>query len=782
MTAVRAVVAHALRAAAQHNADATVPPVAVFWPDPDRVWEPVIWDLKEAVPILVLGDYEPAKAQGPAIWLRAVLAAPDKVGLPAYLAEHDARNPWVIYLPGIARSELTDAANLDAALAPLLDVALRSVWWPSAHGQVPWTPHSFLGSKHGVGLDLGGDVKAKSALTSVLERLLAEDVKELKRMGRLDAARLHSLVITDGVRTLLHWLDEPDATASSLGRAQWDAFVETCRTTYSFDPAKDGPLTAAGRLGARQGTWSEVWDRFADSPQRYPDIPALLDKARPGGALFGDTDPHPDSWPSWNKEQEDDLRKALTALAANPDRGQVRAKLKELAAVHVRREESVWGELGLAPLAQATGCVAELADLTSVGAASGELSGMAEWYASDGCKIDDLAVRALASATSAADRSAVCAALHAVYDPWLDETARAFQAAATGYSGQVGLDVQPGTCVVFVDALRFDLAHRLARKLAPLSLTMKHRLAAFPTVTPTGQPAVAPVTAKWQAGPAFDAADDQGRSVKGQVLRHALADAGVQFLDWRQAETGDPGGIGWTQSNTIDSLGHDHGHDLSQVLDQQLDLVAERVQGLLAAGWRSVTVVTDHGFMLPAAAATKVTLPLALTEGDTARKPRVARLKAGAIRPDFQALPWTWDTSIEMVTAPGAAAFEAGTFYEHGGLSLQECVIPVLDIAADAGTTSGATTIAQIEAIRWTGQRCRIDFAPPDTEIVAEVRLAPGDSASAVGGPKQPSDPGEIKVLVDEDKAAEGTTAYVVLLAPDGAVLAQRKTTVGGAE
>ncbi len=408
MTAVRAVVAHALRAAAQHNADATVPPVAVFWPDPDRAWEPVIGDLQEAVPILVLGDYDPAKAQGPAIWLRAVLAAPDKVELPAYLAEHDARNPWVIYLPGIARSGLTDAANLDAALAPLVDVALRSVWWPSAHGQVPWTPHSFLGSKHGVGLDLGGDVKAKSALTSVLERLLAEDVKDLKRMGRLDAARLHSLVITDSVRTLLQWLDEPDTTVSSLGRAQWDAFVETCRTTYSFDPAKDGPLTAAGQLGARQGAWSEVWARFADSPRRYPNIPALLDKARPDGALFGDTDPHPDSWPSWNKEQEGDLRKALAALGTKPDPGQVRATLKELAAVHVRREESVWGELGQAPLAQATACLAELADLTATGVANGELSAMAEWYASDGCMIDDLAIRALASATSAADRSAVC--------------------------------------------------------------------------------------------------------------------------------------------------------------------------------------------------------------------------------------------------------------------------------------------------------------------------------------------------------------------------------------
>ena len=110
MTAVRAVVAHALRAAAQHNADATVPPVAVFWPDPDRAWEPVIGALQEAVPILVLGDYDPAKAQGPAIWLRTVLAAPDKVGLPAHLAEHDAENPWYG-----SRHSLADQGDFGAA-------------------------------------------------------------------------------------------------------------------------------------------------------------------------------------------------------------------------------------------------------------------------------------------------------------------------------------------------------------------------------------------------------------------------------------------------------------------------------------------------------------------------------------------------------------------------------------------------------------------------------------------------------------------------------------------
>ena len=387
-------------------------------------------------------------------------------------------------------------------------------------------------------------------------------------------------------------------------------------------------------------------------------------------------------------------------------------------------------------------------------------------------------LRAIAAATTAADRDAVCKALKVIYDPWVEDAARTFQSAAVaGYKGETGLDVPAGTCVVFVDALRFDLGQRLAKRLASLEVSVSPRLAAFPTVTPTGQPAVAPVRSGFGAGQAFDAADAQGRSVKGQVFRAALADAGVQYLDWKAGETGDVNKIGWTQTNTIDALGHDHGHALADMLDQQLDLVAERIQALLAAGWRRVVVVTDHGFVMPAAPALKVELPLAITEGDAARKPRVARLKAGAARPDFPIVDWTWGISIEMVSAPGAAAFEAGTIYEHGGLSHQECVTPVIEITASAGDSGPA----QIAGIRWTGQRCRIDFEPAEADVVAEVRLAPADAASTVGGPKSPSEPGEIKVLVDEEEAAEGTTAYVVLLSADGSVVAQRQTTVGGA-
>ena len=777
MSAVRAVVAHALRESAKYNADGSVPPAAVFWPDPDRAWESVIRLLQEAVPILVLGEYDSAKAQGPAIWIRAVLSETNSVELPAHLAERNDRNPWVIYLPGYGRSSLSDVTSLDPVVSPLAEVALRSNWWPSAHGQTAWSPHSFLGSKNGAGLDIAGDAKTKAALTNVLDRLLAEDAGELHKMGRLDAARLHSLVMTDSVRTLLEWLDDPEGAKQDIQGVRWDAFVGVCRSTYGFDPAKDGQLTAAKRLGSREGAWRTVWDRFADNPRRYSNVPAALDNARPESALFGGSDPHPDSWPSWNQEQEDSLRKALADLEGLNDLGQTRAAVKDLAATHVRREESVWGELGQAPLAGAAGYIAELVELTTTPAPGGDLKAQASWHAAEGYKVDDLALRAIAAATTASDRDAVRTALKGIYDPWVDDVARSFQAAAVaGYAGETGLDVPAGTCVVFVDALRFDLGQRLAKRLTSFEVSVSPRLAAFPTVTPTGQPAVAPVTANFGAGQGFDAADAEGRSMKGQVFRSALSGVGVQYLDWKAAETGDVNKIGWTQTNTIDALGHDHGHALVDMLDQQLNLVSERIQGLLAAGWRRVVVVTDHGFVMPASAAIKVSLPLAVTEGDAARKPRVARLKAGAARPDFPIVPWTWDDSVEMVSAPGAAAFEAGTIYEHGGLSPQECVIPVIEVLASAG----ASGPARIEGIRWTGQRCRIDFEPTEADVTAEVRLAPGDPATAVGGPKSPSEPGEIKVLVDEEEAAEGTTAHIVLLSEDGSVIAQRQTTVGG--
>ena len=503
-------------------------------------------------------------------------------------------------------------------------------------------------------------------------------------------------------------------------------------------------------------------------PSATPISQTSLDRAAPE-TLFGD-DPHPDSRPAWNAEQEAELRSSLLAIPTSAT--QPRDAIAALEAAHGARRNTVWAQLGRTPLTDSLGWLHLLADATDEAVPATGLPAVTHWYVERGHRIDDYAVRALAAASSAADRAAVRATLSVVYDPWLNRVAGLFQREAHHrYIGATGMPIDPGTGGS-VDGLRFDLGQRLADRLVSAGLTVHrdHRLAAFPTVTPTGQPAVAPLTVPVGAGPGMAAGDDRGRSMSGQIFRDALAASGVSYLG--VGENGDPTGRAWTQTNDIDALGHAHGHKLADLLDHELGLVAERVESLLTAGWRQVVVVTDHGFLLPAGPAHKVELAMHLTEGDGARKPRVARLKADQTT-TYPTLPWTWANNVTMASAPEASAFVAGTIYEHGGLSPQECVIPVLTVGLGATTAQDA----RIEGLRWTGYRCRVDVMPATAAVTVEVRYAAGDGSTRIGAPKQPVE-GEAKILVSEEAASEGREVVVVLVGADGTVLDQKSTTV----
>ena len=114
---------------------------------------------------------------------------------------------------------------------------------------------------------------------------------------------------------------------------------------------------------------SDVWARFADNPRRYPNLPACWTRPVPTDDLFGGTDPHPDSWPSWNQEQEDELRKALAdlgarAISARPAR-RSRNSLPPICAA----KRASGANSDRHRLAQAAGYLAELADLDRLGAA-----------------------------------------------------------------------------------------------------------------------------------------------------------------------------------------------------------------------------------------------------------------------------------------------------------------------------------------------------------------------------------------------------------------------------
>lgn len=774
MTKLRATIAASMRAAARHDSNGQTAPAAILWADPERLWEHVVLQLQEAAPICRLGAWEPEILQGPAIWIRSLLAG--GIEVPEGFSSPDARTPWIVYLPGWSRSDVRGVETAPWELQPLAELQYRAQWWQQQSGQ-PWTPLSFLGSPAGARLAIAKDSATSAVLADGLSELLTQNAEDLAALGRIDAGRIQQLLMPDDVAAILRWIDDPESAKDSMDPSRWKAFCGLASSQYSVDPRKDTPLTAAGLLGLRKGNWANVWERFVDNPGKYQNLPKALDQAKPDtGALF-EIDGHTDSWPSNNSEAENELRMALSStesMTAN----ETATQLLLLDTEHGPRRDWVWATLGKSPLACAlkhlTGVVQEL---ESPGA-SGTVEEQALWYLTSAWRIDDEALHALASTATSADREAVGTALRAIYEPWLERTATAFQKACIngGYPGITGLDIENGTCVLFVDGLRMDVGQRLGVALAAKSATVgiEYRLAGFPSVTPTGKPAVAPFDVVLGTGPGFAAGNENGVGVEGAVFAKALDSSGIQKLT--NAAVGNPEGKAWTEIGDLDSSGHAHGHKLVDRIEGELSLVVDRVLSLLDAGWSRVVIVTDHGWLLAPRTLRKVApVPLHLTEGEKCRKDRVARLSASTTDVSYPTVPWTWDSSVSMTSAPGAASFEAGVVYTHGGLSLQECVTPVITVAPGALSPLEA----KIEGFKWLGMRCRVDIARASDGLIVELRAAPGDAASCIAGPKPVTD-GEAKVIVKDDSWLD-KSVYIVLLDASGKIIGQAKTAVGGA-
>jgi hypothetical protein len=756
-----------LEAELEYNANALVAPVALLWPDETGQWRPVVRRLDDRLPIVALGEYDSDQRQGPAYWLRCVVARTIDVGLPA--------RPPIIYLPGVARGELRAVEACSPELAPIAELQYRCHEFTHPKSKREWSIRSLLTSvEHGLGLTIADGAKTVAALALALEQLLDERVDRLSKQV-LDADFFNDLVNPDPVSILLGWLDDPTGYRERLDDKQWTAFTQQCVVDFGFDPAADGPISASVKLGERAGGWEQVWKRFAEMPQRYPGIIEQLRRAKPMELSFKPSD----AWPQDNEVAEDQRRNQLRDFDALTADG-ARNEAARLDAEHAWRRRTVWAELGLAPLAFAVEQLALLAERTGAEPA-GDLDGLIRDYAERGWQADDAALRAIAAAPASTDRAAVAAAGVALYRPWLDAGATALQAAigpmanAQTYQSGPPASIAPGTVTVFVDGLRLDIAHRVAERVASASLevALTTSLAALPTVTPTAKAALVPVAdGALAAGPdlgPINAATGTKASI--QVLRALMVDAGVQVLG--PGDSGDPGGTAWTEAGDIDRLGHEFDVRLVDYLDEEVGRIVGRIRELLDAGWNRIDVLTDHGWILLPAPLVKVDLPVAATE---TKKGRCARIKDGAVV-DVSMVPWFWDQNVRIALAPGATCFEAGKQYEHGGVSPQECVVPRLSVRV--GVPGSATTGPEITKITWLGLLCRIEVTGVARGIIVDLRALPADpNTSIVETSKETAGAGKVSLLVPDEELV-GQRAHLVFTAPDGEILAQREVNVG---
>lgn len=754
-----------LKQAMTYNENVEVRPVALLWPDRNRQFIEAAKCLRSRLALLTFGELDASQAQGPAYWLRCAIAGTVDVALPDEIP--------VIYLPGVGREDLRAIEECPRELAPIAELQYRGQWFAHPSGK-DWTVRALLSNRErGLGYDIAEDAATGSALLDAFGKLLERPVRRLTSQ-RIDADFLQQLLNPDPTGSLLEWLDDPNGFKARLDEAQWKTFVAQSKVQFGFNPASEGEVIGGRLLGERQGDWAEVWRRFEQNPEQYRGIEARLRQGKPTGQLFAGP---PGAWPQDNDEFEDNLRQALTELRDAPA-GQVRSAIDKLWEEHRDRRNWVWAKLEHSQLVFALEQLHHLGQATMTSPA-GDVDKLVAMYGITGWKADEAFLAALVAARSPNDRETVAGAAVALYRPWLEAHAHALQKAigplpnASTYVPGPQASTEDGIATVFVDGLRLDLGHRLAERLGSVSVEVDTTLAALPTVTDTAKPGLTPVpdgslSSGKDLGPARATS---GAKASIAVLRSLMAERGIQVL--HGSENGDPSGCAWTEAGGIDARGHQFQAAFVDEIDGEIDRIAKRVNVLLDAGWKRVDVVTDHGWLLMPGGLEKVDLPAATV---TLKKGRCARLKDGA-SVSVPTVPWHWDTTVRIALAPGVTCFEANQEYEHGGVSLQECVVPRLRVRS-AATVAGIRGAA-ITKVKWLGLMCRIEFENVEPGATVDIRALPADpSTSVTTEARDTTGAGKASIFVaDED--IEGQHAYVVIVGRDSAILAQRDVTIG---
>jgi hypothetical protein len=763
----------ALRRAAEYNRNDQSPPAAVLWPDAERAWVPLVPRLRERLPLLTLGEYDPESLTGPAIWVRCTLArtVPEAEGLPA--------GTPVVYLPGVSRAQVRAVDECPKALQPLAELQYRGVLWTQKNGK-DWTLAAFLQSADGgLGIPVAADNATRDSLARSLTELAKEAADALGKQGVLSAAFFDGLLNPDPARALLLWMCDPEGQRNALGAERWASFVATCKAQYGLDPVREGELRAGELLGgnSQAGPWGLVWSRFRESPQRFAGIRQLLDRAQPSQPSLDFVEDAPGKWPRTNQQKEEELRRRLCALADRPA-PEARSAVLRLEADHCARREWVWASLGEAPLAGALEHLAALAEATEDTLPAASAKELAEKYAAGGWRADGALLQALSCVENAKDVEAVRAVCTSLYKPWLQDVVEAFQGSVAAQPPAPAPGIaepgQPpaGTCFLFVDALRFDLAQELCQRLRTNGHEPKiaWRFAPLPTVTATAKLGVSPIASLCKPGKEFSAATESDTSISAAVFRRLLEENGYPVFG--EEETGDPSGSGWTETGRFDATGHAEGWRLAHRVGDDLDRLARRVAALVEAGWREVRILTDHGWLLLPGGLPKHDLPEHLT---TVRKGRCARLTAGA-QVELPTVPWRWDAQARIAVAPGIACFVAGKEYEHGGVSLQECVVPEITVVG----SSGPTVNAAVTEVEWSGMRCRVTLSGELVGSAVDIRQKAADAGSSVADQrKTPDEAGKTALFVEDDRL-EGSPVVIVLLDASGKVVRQRATIAGG--
>jgi hypothetical protein len=767
----------------KYNPEVQDKPYCILWTDGRRDWEKYIPILKSEIPeLLILGDYDPQNQTGPAIWIRYVVTNKDP-----NVKISSGQKP-IIYLPGVSRQELRAVESCTDEVKLIAELQYRGVFWSQANTR-DWTLFAFLSSEHGgLGLDVFQDGETRKSIDRAFEKLLHRELISLK--GRtLDIEFFDNLLTPDYIKNLLEWINNESVKKESLNDNEWKSFVSISKGKLGFNPEKDGVLTGAALIANHKDLWAAVWERFCEAPERYENIPLIIRKCIPPSSMNWANPGHNEfeGWPQWNEMQENNLRIQLLDIL-NYDIQKAKQKIIELEKEHAHRRGFVWSRMGESPLAIATEQLHVLSITTETALKNGNITDLETGYVEGGWRADYSKINALASVTKQNDVEAVSSVIQTIYKPWAEDSARYLQRIVDEeknddkfrypQSGKEYRELESydeGDCILFIDGLRFDLGKRLAELLVEkCDIQEEVNWAALPSVTATAKPAVSPVHHKIYGDKINNAfipnISGTEKSVSSYNFKKLLTDSGWTIINPFSITSAAT--FGWCEFGDIDKIGHDRGWKLVYEIEKHLKDIRDLVVKLLESGWKRIHIVTDHGWLLMPGGLPKTELAKVLTE---TKWGRCAALKPG-VKSDQRQVSWYWNSVYHIAVADGISCFRNGIEYDHGGISLQECL--TLKMTVSPGSSIELKTI-NFREIVWRGQRCIIALDGSYNGLSIDIRMKPADPGSSiVFKHNQVREDGTASVVV-ENEDLHGQEAYIILINQENKLVSQNKTRVG---
>ena len=758
--------------AAHHNSQIMVQPEVILWPDPERQWEKVMPVLQETLPaLLVFGDYKPSGRQGPAIWLKCMVAQT----LPE--ANWTSSTTPIIYLPGISKNDFKNIAKAGASLQPLMEYQYTGTVFTQTNGR-EWTILALLENQQvGLGLKVAQDHATRETLVKALP-VIFQEADLHSPGGVVDSNYLQSLLFPKKITSILQWLCQGDNFTQSLSSGQAEMFADICRTNYNFEPDVKNVNAIAELLGAQRASWREVWQHYANAPQKYPQIAGLLRMAKPADLNTGMFAYPEESWPQANEDKEAALRTGLEEVAALHSRdGNVLKKLVLLENLHGPRRKWVWGELGQAPLANTLPHLVTMAEICAVAFPSATIPEMQKYYCEEGYKADQAMRKALAVVRTGPDKSVVTQVIRSVYQTWLETSTEKFQALVARnpaiFTDQTFAE-GPEEFVLFVDALRYELGREFFERLgdAGYKTSISAGWSALPSLTPTAKPAISPLSdavSLTSTCTEFRPQLQSGKDLLTAAFRSALVDAGWIFVT--SAADIQPGRRHWQEIGDIDTKGHSEQAGIVRRIDELFEQVLETITDAFQKGIKKIRIVTDHGWLLLPGGLPKQELNRDLAE---TRWGRCALIKNGA-HTTLLHLPWRWNPAIFIAYAPGISFFKKNEEYAHGGISLQECLVPTLTVESNQVIVH----LAKLKEPKWVNLTCKIETVSAPDGYLTDIRTKYDAPATSIllSNPK-PLHQNKVTLMVDDD--ALGKSATIVLMNEDGVILDKKPTLVGG--